>query len=554
MAAINCCVTRLGYRRERLGFVPSNAIFGLVSVVFDAFSQGRQLKLLGGVVPLTAVRASSDAITLRQRWHEHGDFTGLQRKLAKFTMLFFAVSLLGGTAIAANWYVRPAAQGAATGEDWNNAWSISGIAWGNVKPGDTVWLAGGSYTSGITIGANGAPGSTINLLRATGSDIAATGAAGWQAAFDSQVQLPGSDGILDSQYSHIVVDGRTQYGILITIANTGGYGVECDPGGGAGLPVTDIAFHNVDILGPYCSISNPSPNQNEAVGFKIDPSDGSLSNVLIDHCRIRGCATGLHCLISNLTLQYSVLQDFWPAWGGSDIDHPDVMYCYPSPNMTWRYNTIINSQSDGVFFEFGGAANFYFYGNVYYNTTNSLMTFKAASGSVYGPVFIYNNTFEAPSASNYGWITTDQSSMTSGSQVYDNIFFNVSNDIEQSTTDYNAYNYTTLNGYPWPGANQGGYGTEPHSVTFTGNPFVLLPSYSGNNTTPQLGNFHLTASAAPTFAGGLALGADGFINMDMDGNPRGNGGAWYIGAYQYVGNGTPVAPMAPTNLHIVSSP
>lgn len=205
------------------------------------------------------------------------------------------------TANAANWYVRPSAQGANNGADWNDAWSLSSITWSRVLPGDTIWLAGGSYSTGINIGASGLAGSTINILRATSSDSAATSAPGWQGAFDSQVQLvgrSGGDGILVSQYSHILIDGRTQYGILITMPMSGGYAVECDPAGGVGKPVTDLNFRNIDILGPYASASNPASN--ETVGFKIDPSDGTLSYVLVDHCRIRGCATGLHCLVSKI--------------------------------------------------------------------------------------------------------------------------------------------------------------------------------------------------------------------------------------------------------------
>ena len=452
--------------------------------------------------------------------------------------ILVAILLLAGTATGANWYVRAAAQGAASGMDWSNAWNPDSIKWASVQAGDTIWLAGGSYPDTFFVGASGNAGNPISILRATASDSAAVSAAGWQASFDSQVQIPCSNqAIEDTQYSHVVIDGRTQYGILLTIPMAGGYGIECDPGAGVGKPVTDLTFRNIDILGPYAWASNPGTV--EAVGFKIDPSDKTLSNVVIDHCRIRGCATGLHCLVSNLTLEYSTLQDFWPAWGGSNPDHPDVMYCYPSPNMVWRYNTIINSQSDGIFFDGGGAQNFQFYGNVYYNTITSMITFKNV-GQPYGPVFIYNNTFAAPSASAFGWITTNGSTTDQTSQVYNNIFFNVTNNIEISATDYNAYNYTELNGYQWPGP--GGYSTESHSITFSGDPFVNLPAYSGNNTTPQLGDFHLTVASRTLFENGLPLKQDNFINFDLDGKERGSGGHWYIGAYQDGSSGIPAAP------------
>ena len=207
--------------------------------------------------------------------------------------------------------------------------------------------------------------------------------------------------------------------------------------------------------------------------------------------------------------------------------------------MIWRYNTVINCESDGIFFEFGGAQNFQFYGNVFYNTPNSLITLKNG-GQTYGPIFIYNNVFEAPSASSYGWVTTNGSPMAAGSKVYNNIFFNVSNDFEQSLSDYNAYNYTRLNGYDWPS-------NEAHSFTFAGNPFIDLSPYTGNGDPDpgEIGDFHLIGSAQAQFEGGLALAADGFLNKDADGNTRAS--PWYIGAYQYIGGSpTPTPTPKPT--------
>jgi hypothetical protein len=97
-----------------------------------------------------------------------------------------------------------------------------------------------------------------------------------------------------------------------------------------------------------------------------------------------------------------------------------------------RYNTIANCTADGIFFEYGGAVNFQFYGNLYYNTPNSHITFKGGSGA-YGPVYIYNNTFHAPSASSFGWIDPNGSKMVCGSQVYNNIFYNVANSLSGVT-------------------------------------------------------------------------------------------------------------------------
>jgi hypothetical protein len=456
--------------------------------------------------------------------------------------ILFAILLPDGTATAANWYVRPVAQGSATGKDWNNAWSTSGIGWGSVKPGDTLWLAGGSYNVGLTVSAGGTSAAPLNIWRATNSDASATATVGWESSFDSQVKLPGADGILIPAASYINVDGRTAYGILITIDKNGGPGIECNT---SRVNQTNLSFRNIDINGGYWSASNPA--QDDVRGFKISPSTGSLSNVLIDHCRIRGVDLGIHCLASNVTVQYCTIQDIWRS---DPTQHPDVLYCYPSPNMVWRYNFIINCETDGVFFEFGGADHFYFYGNVYYSTTNHMIFFKQGGSDTYGPFFIFNNTFQAPGTGSYqfGYLSANDSPLRGASQVYNNIFYNVENSfsgLSGVTSDYNAYNYESLGGYGWPS-------NEAHSFTFTGSPFIGLPPYTQPVTT--IGDFHLTSALQALFQNGLPLTRDGFINLDADGSQRGSGGRWHIGAYQYSG-GTPIpTPMAPTSLHIVSPP
>jgi hypothetical protein len=443
--------------------------------------------------------------------------------------LFLALLFFPLTLFAVDWYVRPNATGSNNGKDWNNAWSSSSINWGGVSAGDTVWLAGGSYSSGLSVSKSGASGNTIKIYRVLRTDATPAAAAGWNTAFDSQVQLPGSPGITISSSSHITVNGRTQYGILITIGKGGGNGIQC---GSTGVTNGDLNFYNIDVLGPYGSAGS------EVFGWKISPSTSTLSYVLFDHCRVRGVGIGLHCLASNVTVQYSIIQDIAPAFSG---DHPDVMYCYPSPNMTWRYNSIINCDVDGVFFEYGGAVNFYFYGNIYYSTTNHLIYFKGPDS--YGPVFIYNNTFQAPNTSAYGYLQASNSSIASGSKVYNNIFYNSFNGFSGFagfTSDYNAYNYTSLGGFGWPSK-------ETHSFTFTGSPFISIPAFTEPVAT--IGNFHLTPATQAIFQRGVTLTQDGYINKDMDGNTRGASGAWYLGAYEYKSsnpNPTPTPSPNPT--------
>src|SRR5437763_886648 len=65
-------------------------------------------------------------------------------------LVLFLAALSGAVrSEAANWFVRPngATYGSGNGSSWTNAWSgFSSIAWGSVACGDTIWIAGGTYT------------------------------------------------------------------------------------------------------------------------------------------------------------------------------------------------------------------------------------------------------------------------------------------------------------------------------------------------------------------------------------------------------------------------
>ena len=452
--------------------------------------------------------------------------------------LFIALLFFPITLFAANWYVRPSSSGANSGVNWNDAWSSSSINWSNVSAGDTVWLAGGSYSAGLEVDASGAAGKPILVYRATSSDGAATSSPGWQSSFDSQVSLPGADGIYIPSSSYVTVDGRTQYGILITISQAGGPGIEAITEGHTG---SNLTFRNIDVNGQYWNQNGNPAASSDVRGWKVSPGNGAPTDanfITFEYCRVRGVDLGFHCLASNVLVQHCTIQDIWPS---DPTQHPDVLYCYTNSNMIWRYNFIINCETDGMFFEFGGAVNFYFYGNVYYSTTNQMISFKQSTSPPYGPFFIFNNTFQAPGTGSYeyGYLTTYGSTLSGASQVFNNIFYNVQNSISRSpgvTSDYNAYNYTSLGGFSWPSG-------EAHSFTFTGNPFLSLPPYTEPVAT--IGNFHLAPAAEAIFQRGITLSQDGYINKDMDGNTRGAHGPWFVGAYEY-GSSNPNPTPNPT--------
>lgn len=447
-------------------------------------------------------------------------------------IVIVALLVLGGHAYSANWYVRPSSAGSNTGVDWNNAWSMSSIEWGSVGPGDTVWLAGGTYSSALTVSASGTASSPITVLRATSVDSAATSSAGWSSSFDSQVVIRGqAPGIDIPSNSYITIDGHQNagslikngrvYGIKVVTPSDGGSAVEA----GEAAAVTGLTFKNIDLLGPYNTPSHPSSYA--ANGFNLAPYNHARTNLLFHDCRVAGYAESFReNMWTNVVVEYCYIADE----ANDGPSHEDVDFIYPpSQNCIWRYNIITNSPNDGFTVGYGGMINWYFYGNIYWNSDAEL--FQLYAGYTYGPYHIYNNIFASTGAAyGAGWIT-NKGTAAPGCQVFNNIFINTQNTIGGSS-DYNAYNYTNLEGV---------IPKEPHMVIFSGNSVFVNPA---------AGDFHLTPEGSALFAHGTPLATDGFINRDIDGNTRGTGGIWYIGAYQYSGGSQLPAP--PTDLRITS--
>ena len=462
-------------------------------------------------------------------------------------VLAIAGFLSSGNANAANWYLRPSSVGSGSGADWNNAWSSSNINWSSVKPGDTVWLAGGSYSGGLSVGASGSSGKPITINRVLSTDSAPVAAAGWSSSFDSTVAFHSAISLPSCSY--VTIDGRKPFtatvgakgvsnaGITVSIPVSGGNGID---GATSGSLSNDI-IRNVSLIGPYTSSSGGGGIS----GINVCNSSVPVTNCTFHGISIVGTGEAVRSAAWNgVIIEYCYIADT----ANDGQQHEDIQYGYPSTNCIWRYNLINNSPNDGCFFEYGGATNFYFYGNVYYNSAYWLICTKQGSGSVYGPLYIYNNTFMSPSTGG-AWVSSNGSTMTGATKVFNNIFYNVTNDVSGSgvTSDYNAYNYTTLGGYSWPSS-------EAHSFTFTGSPFVSLPTNS--QPVGTVGDFHLTAAMQSKFQNGLALATDGFLNKDLDGNTRGGAG-WYIGAYQYGAGAqaTPtLTPPAPTGMRVTTGP
>src|SRR5690606_7057604 len=128
---------------------------------------------------------------------------------------------------AATFYVRSGATGRNDGSDWINAWnSTSRINFGALNPGDTVYIAGGTYGP-LNITKSGSSGKPLTFKRATSSEHGTS--TGWSNAYDSRVIIDGRGGMAAvgigeggsySGQSFITIDGVTEYGIWLRNAMT----------------------------------------------------------------------------------------------------------------------------------------------------------------------------------------------------------------------------------------------------------------------------------------------------------------------------------------------
>lgn len=414
---------------------------------------------------------------------------------------------------AANWYVHKGAAGTNAGTSWTNAWNeMNQINFASVACGDTIWLAGGTNytTSPPTIAKTCTAGTVLNINRVLATDAVPVASPGWISGFDSQVVIS-TGGLTLGHIAYVTISGRlgvpspTVWGIKIVAPVGGGNGVfDSDSG-----TIDNFVFDNVELAGPACAAAGNCTTA--AYGFNVAPSTNAVTNLTVQYCNIHDDSeTFRDALWTGAIVQYNLIHDMF----NDGIDHEDVMYSYPNTNVTMRYNFIYNSPNDGIFYEFGGANNFKLYGNVYYASHVSFLTTKAPG--TYGPLLIYNNTFQSPDgpcSSNCGFVTTSTSTMT-GCVVENNVFYYVGNSMSGCTSDHNAYNYSTLNGFSWPS-------TEPGSFnTVTSASFVSVAG----------GDFHTTTGSVLRGTG-TPLAAE--YNTDMDGHLRGSGGLWDIGAFQF---------------------
>jgi Right handed beta helix region len=416
-------------------------------------------------------------------------------------LLIFVIPLVATTGVASTWFVNKDANGTGNGASWTDAWKdFNTIIWNNVNPGDTIYVAGGSYTY-FTVGKSGTSGNVIAIKRVLSTDPV-TNVAGWKPAYDSPViqTVPkGQSGIYINQGvgSFLTVDGRVNAGWRINISDNSN-GVEIDQ-----FAATNVTLRYIQVNGPGVITET-----GDVRGFDLTPTNGRMSNVTVSHCEVmNGCDAAMY-----LTLADHALVEYC-SFHGQDSQNPaqfhtNVIYCGIVTNSTFRYNKLYDIQVEGLFFNDPDNHDVLIYGNLFYNGSIPKNSGRGIqiTGTGNKRFLVYNNTFvDLPIG-----IQLADPGTYANCQFRNNIVFRCS-------------------------ANLGTGWAADHNLTGSfPDPFRDSSSF----------DYHLSKTSV-AIGTGASLGAP--YNFDMDGNARGQTGGWDIGAYESNGSApTPTPPPTPT--------
>ena len=301
-------------------------------------------------------------------------------------------------ASGSSWYVAKGAPGTRTnsctsaGTTWANAWGeMDEINWSCVQPGDTVWLAGGTYAKGFSAGASGTAAKPIYVARALSTDAVPTAAAGWSSAFDSQVLVTNTNANNASPAcnagdvlcfnrstlgNYTYWDGRVDSGIKLQTSNLGGLSptnntaigqAAADIGTGSGASGTgnnhDITFDHVDFAGPAGATSYTHMSY-DAAAQVLNVS----GNVLFTGCRFHGGNENVNISGSTgVVFDHCMFYDNVAASGSAG--HGNQVQYAGNQNVTFRYNEWWNWSVEGIMVWTPSGA-LYVYGNVFHDADN----------------------------------------------------------------------------------------------------------------------------------------------------------------------------------------
>lgn len=357
----------------------------------------------------------------------------------------------------ANILVRDGGDGSTPTTSWAGAYDQITSAEAVAVRGDTIWVAGGTYSA---VNCNVAPSSTtlITIKRAT---IASHGVAtGWSDAYDSQATVASFD--FDSSYW--VLDGVTGDGFSVLPADTtaSNYGFYISGNsaitGGSAADATNVTVRHCYMLGP------PGAETKWAIYF--DTFVNSVNNWTISHCYMDRWGNAVACggggPVSGMVFEYNVCTRGYstdPGFHGEWINASSAVIS----GMIIRW-CLFKDMEEGAMTGaiVGNNENFEdgeIYGCVFHNMdigSNGLITGTSVASLL--NTVIYNNTFIA----NEGGPWVGAGSSSTGQIAKNNLIYNQDAARSVTTGDYNYYIDTTNTP------------AESNDQLGTGDPFVNL--------------------------------------------------------------------------------
>ena len=224
----------------------------------------------------------------------------LLRKALGSLCCFLAIPVL---VHASNWYVDPVAAQNGNGTAWTSAWnSVNAIAWPSVKPGDTIYLSGGTasqtYTTPLNVGASGSSGLPITIR------------AGQETGHNGLVIFDGGGGaspmINLGSHPYVTVDGGYNGNRNLVLQNNN---LDNDDallfasGNGAGSFLVGVKITSVEV-------------RNSGSGIKVNyPQGVEISDSYVHNI---GCEVGI-AVNGSVDMQAGVL------WGQGASIHDNVV-------------------------------------------------------------------------------------------------------------------------------------------------------------------------------------------------------------------------------------
>ena len=426
-------------------------------------------------------------------------------------MIILSLSSFSYDAKAANWYVRPngTTYGSSNGTNWSNAIAgLSGIVWSSVSCGDTIWVAGGTYTQNLLPAKKCTSASRLAIRRARSDAPEATSSAGWSASFHSSVhQTNGAGIIFNGDTDYITISGRTTsaggtHGWWIDLrGRTSGSGIEFVNGASADFNTMEY----MDLHGPgFVTYTG------DGRGIDATPFSSATGNT-ISHMKIHDWESTIYNAgINNTT--YEWVEVYGVRAVNASQFHPNALYNANANGLTVRYSVFHDDVGEGIFVEqSGGVSNLFIYGNTFYNIGTKTIQITGSTTNTK----ILNNTFDNTSASVQ--VRTDQGGSCGGSSETRNNYF---------------YSNSSLNTC----------GTMSNNLIISSspNPFVNRPSH----------DYHIAATVGTNYPRNAGTNLATYFQNDVDSVKFGADGSWDIGAYEFNSNG--VASLeAPTALRVL---